>query len=71
MLDGQLLDEVLRLSRERTYSAAVNRALDEFVRRARAGRILQLAGSGLWDGDLGEMRDDPPLRRERAARGSG
>lgn len=26
-------------------------------------RLLELAGSGLWEGDLGEMRDDPSLSR--------
>ncbi|HVT58889.1 MAG TPA: hypothetical protein VHR45_10855 [Thermoanaerobaculia bacterium] len=46
------------MSGERTYSRAVERALADFVRRARAGRILELAGSGLWEGDLSEMRDD-------------
>ena len=57
MLDESDLEEALRLSGERTYSAVVNRALPEFVRRVRAGRILELAGSGLWEGDLAEMRD--------------
>ena len=58
VLDEQILEEALRLSGERTYSKAVSRALSEFVRRARAGRIFQLAGSGLWEGDLSAMRDD-------------
>ena len=59
VLDEQLLNEVLRLSREKTYSAAVMRALGDFVRRAKARQILELRGSGLWEGDLGEMRRDP------------
>ena len=58
VLDEQVLEEALRVSGERTYSKAVNRALSEFVRRAKAGRIFQLAGSGLWEGDLSAMRDD-------------
>ena len=58
MLNEQTLEEALRLSGERTYSATVNRALDEFVRRIRAGHILDLAGSGLWEGDLADMRRD-------------
>lgn len=58
VLDEQLLDEVTRLSGERTYSGAVMRALDEYARRCRARRIFDLAGSGLWEGDLGEMRRD-------------
>ena len=58
VLDGKLLEEALRLSGERTYSKAVERALTEFVLRVRAGRILDLAGSGLWEGDLPAMRRD-------------
>ena len=58
VLDEQILEETLRFSGERTYSKAVTRAMEEFVRRARAGRILQLAGSGLWEGDLAQMRGD-------------
>jgi len=58
VLDEELLEEVLRISGERTYSAAVNRALSDFLRRARAGRILELAGSGSWEGNLSEMRED-------------
>lgn len=62
VLDERLLDEVLRLSGERTYSKAVGRALAEFVRRVKARRVRQLAGSGLWEGDLSEMRGDRPRR---------
>jgi hypothetical protein len=72
VLDERLLEEATRLSGERTYSAAVGRALEDFVRRVRARRILDLAGSGLWEGDLGAMRDDRPRRdtrrRARASR---
>ena len=46
VLDEQLLEEVTRLSGERTYSGAVNRALLDYARRIRAGRILELAGRG-------------------------
>jgi Arc/MetJ family transcription regulator len=62
VLDAALLDEAVRLSGERTYSRTVERALSEFVRRARAGRILELAGSGAWHGDLGAMRGDTQAR---------
>jgi Arc/MetJ family transcription regulator len=71
VLDEELLQAALRLSGERTYSAVVNRALQDFVRRIKAGRIFELAGSNLWEGDLGELRDDPPRpvtsRKRRAA----
>lgn len=73
MLDEETLEEALRLSGERTYSAVVNLALADLVRRARAGRILELAGSGLWEGDLAEMRGDLTVaepKRKRSRRGS-
>ena len=70
VLDERLLEEPGKLSGERTYSAAVARALEDFVRRVRANRILELAGSGLWEGNLAEMRADRPLRAARRRRGS-
>jgi Arc/MetJ family transcription regulator len=71
VLDEHLLEEAVRVSGERTYSKAVARALDDFIRRARARKILDLAGSGLWQGDLAEMRADRPRRtRRQGARGS-
>ena len=45
-LDAALLKEALRLSGERTYARAVEKALVEFVRRARARRILGLRRDG-------------------------
>ena len=72
VLNEDLLQEATRLSGERTFSAAVNRALDDYVRRAKAGRILELAGRGLWEGDLSEMRRDHSARsnKRRARRGT-
>ena len=58
VLDEQLLEEATRLSGEKTYSAAVMRALEGFVRRVKARQILELRGSGSWEGDLREMRGD-------------
>jgi Arc/MetJ family transcription regulator len=63
VLDEETLEEATRLSGEKTYSAAVMRALEDFVRRAKARRILELRGSGLWEGDLGAMRRDAPRKR--------
>jgi Arc/MetJ family transcription regulator len=65
VLDEKLLDEAARLSGERTYSRTVERALEDFVRRARARRILELAGSGLWEGNLATVRDDRGVYRKR------
>lgn len=68
VLDEHLLEEATRLAGERTFSRTVGRALEDFVKRIKAGRILELAGSGLWEGDLREMRRDAP--RRRIARGT-
>jgi hypothetical protein len=65
LLDAALLEEATRLSGERTYSRTVERALEEFVRRAKARRILDLAGSGLWEGDLSVVREDRGIYRTR------
>jgi len=64
MLDENLLKEATRLAGGKTYSGTVNLALHDFVRRARARRILDLTGSGLWEGDLPEMRADAPRARK-------
>jgi Arc/MetJ family transcription regulator len=74
VLDEELLEEALRMSGERTYSRAVARALTEFVLKVRARRILDLVGSGAWDGNLSEMRRDwttgerAPRRKPRGSR---
>jgi Arc/MetJ family transcription regulator len=70
VLDERLLEEATRISGERTYSRTVERALRDFISRARARRILDLAGSGLWEGDLAVVREDRDVsgRRRRGAR---
>jgi Arc/MetJ family transcription regulator len=65
VLDGDLLEEATRLSGERTYSRTVERALRDFVQRARARRILELTGSGLWKGNLSVVREDAGVYRTR------
>jgi Arc/MetJ family transcription regulator len=65
VLDGDLLEEATQLSGERTYSRTVERALREMVRRVKARQILDLAGSGLWKGDLAVMREDKGVYRTR------
>jgi Arc/MetJ family transcription regulator len=66
VLDEDIQKEATRLSGEKTYSAAVMRAPEDFVRRAKAKQILELRGADLWAGDLAEMRQDRK-RRKRAS----
>ena len=68
VLDAALLEEAVRLSGERTYSRVVQRALADFIHRLKARRILDLAGSGLWEGSLEEMRRDTPTHPRRKKR---
>jgi len=65
VLDAELLEEATRLSGERTYSRTVERALRDFVQRAKARRILALQGSGLWEGNLSQVREDRGVYRKR------
>ncbi len=58
VLDEELLREATRLSGETTWSATVNRALADLIRRHKAHQILSLRGSGAWEGDLSAMRRD-------------
>ena len=69
VLDKTLLETARGMSGEKTYSGTVNRALADFVRRATARRILDLRGSGLWEGSLGQMRGDVVRRRRRRVSG--
>jgi Arc/MetJ family transcription regulator len=52
-LDERLLEEVVCMSGEKDKGRAVNKAMEEYVRRAKIGRMIELAGhvkfSGDWD----------------------
>jgi hypothetical protein len=59
----------------KTYFAAVNTALEEVVRMRKIQSLTSFFGTGLWQGDLAEMREDQPRKsvpnrvRRRKARG--
>jgi Arc/MetJ family transcription regulator len=65
VLDEHLLEEAVRVSGERTYSRTVERALRDFIQRAKARKILHLAGSGLWEGSLAVVREDRGVYRTK------
>ncbi|MFA5863537.1 MAG: type II toxin-antitoxin system VapB family antitoxin [Phycisphaerae bacterium] len=65
VLNEKLLEEAGRVLEAKTYSATVNRALEEAIRVVRIRGIRQFIGSGLWQGDLSEMREDKSHRRRR------
>jgi Arc/MetJ family transcription regulator len=55
-VDPELLEEVLRLAKVRTKREAIEQALKEFVRHHRLQELQTLAGSGLAEMDLEELR---------------
>ena len=79
VLDEQLLAQARRICGEPTNSRTIERALREMVRREQARGIDSLAGSGLWVGNLADMRGDaapqtvretPSVYRARRKRGT-
>jgi Arc/MetJ family transcription regulator len=68
VLDERLLAEAVRILKAPSYSAGVNTALREVIRLAKIREIPRFFESGIWEGDLAEMRRDrhrPGLPRPR------
>ena len=68
VLDERLLEQATRVLGAKTYSAAVNEALQEVVRIRKVQSLQDFSARGLWRGDLSETRKDRPRRRARNAR---
>ena len=56
MIDEDILLKAKAESGLNTYSAVVNLALKEFLKRRIFEKIDEFASSGVWDGNLNEMR---------------
>lgn len=63
VLDEALLNEATQVLAARTYSAAVNTALKEVIRIRKMQGIPKFFGSGIWEGELSQMREDRTRRR--------
>lgn len=48
-IDPKLLARAIAVSGERTKTATVNRALEEFIARREQGKLVELFGSLEWD----------------------
>ena len=66
VLDESLLVQATQVLAAKTYSAAVNIALQEVIRLRKIQSIPQSFGSGIWEGDLSQMREDRPVGTPRA-----
>lgn len=76
VLDEALLEEAARVLGAKTYSAAVNQALEEIVKVRKIQNLQQFFGQDLWEGDLADMREDggeaaQKPRSQAAVAGSG
>jgi hypothetical protein len=51
-IDPKLLERALEISGERTKTAVVTRALEEYVARRQQKRLLELFGALEWDSEF-------------------
>ena len=58
VLNEDALEQAKLILGSKTYSEAVNTALQEVIRFRTFQQIDRFASSGIWDGDLAEVRDD-------------
>ncbi|MBI4402760.1 MAG: type II toxin-antitoxin system VapB family antitoxin [Deltaproteobacteria bacterium] len=65
MLNEEILKEAVRFLHAKTYSEAVNKALEEAIRLAKIRGLDELIGSGAWSGNLSVMREDLKSSRKR------
>ena len=56
VLDERLLMQATQVLAAKTYSAAVNTALEELIRVRKIQSIPNFLGSAIWEGDLSQMR---------------
>lgn len=57
-IDDALIREAMALGGIKTKKAVVKKALETFIRQMRQKELLNYRGSGIWNGDLEEMRKD-------------
>ena len=62
-LDDRLIAEAQKLGRHRTKKDAVNAALDEYVRRRKQRKIIDLFGTVDFDPDYDYKRERRSKRR--------
>jgi Arc/MetJ family transcription regulator len=68
VLDEEMLEKATRLMGAKTYSEAVNRALEESIKLIHIRGLADLMGKNPWAGSLSEMRED---RTSKATRKKG
>jgi len=67
--DESCLQEATRVLGAKTYSAAVNQAMQEVIRIRKIQSLPEFFDKGLWQGDLNQMREDKTTRQRGRAAG--
>ena len=62
VLNEDLLEDATRLMGAKTYSEAVNRALEDSIKLMKIRGLVDLSGQNIWSGDLKKMREDKKSR---------
>lgn len=57
-LQDDLINQVISLGGFKTRKAAVNQALEEYVRLLKRKQLLKLKGKVKWEGDLDQLREN-------------
>ena len=55
-LDDILLKKAMKLTKIPTKKAVLNKALEELIKSNERRRMIEFMDSGVWKGDLSEMR---------------
>ena len=58
VLNEDILKTATQLMGAKTYSEAVNRALEESIHLIHIRNLVNIMGKDIWTGDLSEMRSD-------------
>ncbi|MBI2603467.1 MAG: type II toxin-antitoxin system VapB family antitoxin [Deltaproteobacteria bacterium] len=65
MLNEDTLETATRLLGAKTYSEAVNTALEQAIQLHYMRGLADMSGRGVWEGELSEMRDDKSTKRKK------
>ena len=69
MVEEEILSEVKKLLNTDSFSSTINKALEETLQRLRREKFTKYFGSGIWEGDLAEMRDEKRSTRKKTKSG--
>lgn len=57
-IESDLIEELMQRGNFKTKSAAVHKALENYLNKISRDKLAALSGKVIWEGDLNEMRID-------------